>query len=251
MGIRPSTLQPIAGTMLPLMPSTDSLDLPVHPLSSVAATAGHAEAMIHEGAFSSSSGIAPRRPASGCGQTPSAPRQQLHSTSVRGDGMQLSRMSSTPVALNLIDYCALCVGGMQYVRAVQGHTMLEVQLSQAHTQLQRLEEGNPTWVVHGTSCFLLEHVLADGLRAGGNSTSQHPVIYFRPSRGPGETGPAMWVHVGRAMDIGCPFFETANGTFISPGIAGTFDASYLTAREVRSATVRGRGFGRKRRRGDA
>ena len=68
---------------------------------------------------------------------------------------------------------------------------------------------------------------------------------------PKKCNAAVWVHVGRAMDIGCSFFETANGTIISPGIAGAIDASYLTAREVRSATVRGRGVGRKRRRGDA
>ena len=131
------------------------------------------------------------------------------------------------------------VNGVLRIRAVQGHSMQLVQAVELMTPLHPDDLRLPPTVVHATYLRLVEVILQEGLKAGGEqghprrthvrfapsawsmtlgadlvtvgSVVSNTDMYFAALRQDCEI--AVWVNLPVAVRGGVPFFEAENGEF--------------------------------------
>ena len=111
-----------------------------------------------------------------------------------------------------------------------------------HTQLGPLDHDLPMWAVHCTMQCHLAEALRNGLQIGRKGLAACTAIYLRPAICfgqlpgglPSGSDAVIWVGTRQACEEGCPFFLSANGALITPGLDGAlahrFLASHTAAR---------------------
>ena len=121
------------------------------------------------------------------------------------------------------------------LRAVQGHSMLEVRDDLLLRSLSVFDEYLPQLCVHGTKERHLTSILLRGLLAGGRRRSRTHV-HFQPYR-PGDervvsgmrdgSEIAIYLDLRRALVDGIPFSMSRNNVILSPGIDGVIPPRYI------------------------
>lgn len=131
--------------------------------------------------------------------------------------------------------------GEQMIRAVQGHSIKDVE---DECLLRRLCAGDsdlPQLCVHGTYRRHFEKIKASGLMAGGgHGQGFRNHVHFAPFE-PGDRRVisgmrydcevAIWINLPRALEDGLPFYVSANQVILSPGISGRIDRKYFVKAE--------------------
>ncbi len=125
--------------------------------------------------------------------------------------------------------------GELLIRAVQGHSMHEVQDDLLLRSLRVDDEDLPEVCVHGTFKQHLSSILRLGLLAGGRRGSRNHV-HFQPyepgnarviSGLRGDSQFAIYFDLRRALADGVPFFVSGNNVILSPGIDGVISPDYV------------------------
>lgn len=127
--------------------------------------------------------------------------------------------------------------GIQFIRAVQGHSIKSVQDAELMKPLSADDPDLPGQCVHGTYKRHVQAILKNGLLAGGkfgNTFRNH--VHFAPyAPGDGrvvsgmryDSDVAVWINLRQALRKGVPFFMAKNEVILSPGIDGVVPAEFI------------------------
>ena len=123
------------------------------------------------------------------------------------------------------------------MRAVHGHTLSCVSLRALHTQFGPRDRDLPTWAVHGIKRCHLAETLRTGLRIGRLGLTASTAIYLQPAVSfgqlpaglPPDADAAIWIGTKQACEEGCPFFLSASGALLTPGLDGALAHRFLAS----------------------
>ena len=131
---------------------------------------------------------------------------------------------------------SLYIDGVQFIRAVQGHSMNEVDENELLTRLHPEDRDLPRLCVHGTYRRYVQSILAKGLKAGGTKKGFRNHVHFQPCE-PGDKRVisgmrygcevAIYLDLKRAIEDGIPFYSAVNEVILTPGINGVVSAEYI------------------------
>merc|ERR1740121_2942002 len=135
----------------------------------------------------------------------------------------------------LIEENSQTQGKRHVIRAVQGHSMKEVQDDKALRPMKVSDPDLPAICVHGTYLRHLQSIKEKGLIAGGGTSNRNHVHFapFAPGDGRVISGMryncevAIFLDLPRALTGGVPFFRSSNDVLLSPGINGVIPFQFV------------------------
>lgn len=128
------------------------------------------------------------------------------------------------------------VTGEWMIRAVQGHSIKSVLDDDAMQKLSANDPNLPQLCVHGTYRRFVDSIKAQGLLPGGGASNRNHVHFapYEPGDGRVISGMrsscevAIYIDLRRALLDGVPFFQSANGVILSPGVNGAIHPKYIS-----------------------
>lgn len=126
--------------------------------------------------------------------------------------------------------------GVHMIRAVQGHSMKEVEDNSLLRPLTLTDTDLPAVCVHGTYRRHLDSIFRQGLIPGGGRIQRNHVHFSCCEPGDGRVisgmrtncEVAIWINLPLAMSEGVPFFMSTNKVILSAGLNGTIDTKYFS-----------------------
>ena len=129
----------------------------------------------------------------------------------------------------------------EWIRAVQGHSLVGVEEEDLLTKLQIGGRDTPDDYFHGTYERCLESISKRGILAGWRLQKSRrcpgrkhihiePWYWRQPrtiARMRSSCDVALRIDVARAMRDGVPFYVAANGTILTPGVDGVLGTKYI------------------------
>merc|ERR1711904_166474 len=124
--------------------------------------------------------------------------------------------------------------GQLLIRAVQGHSMKIVAGGEL-CELLSIESDLPDVCVHGTYRRHIASIEERGLIPGGGISDRNHVHFASYEPGDGRIISGMrsdcevviYIDLHRALQDGVPFFRSANGVILTPGLEGAVSQEYF------------------------